>query len=184
MPFCKITFVGNSLHKPIRNLLLCMEEVSKNPFPINWAVDDVLVDVENDLADLFAKQKEEESLINRYSTILEKIKGSSGSKVVIDMKIVKSPPFELLRNLQQLYKDKGLESIRIVFHSHQGKYGIEEYLANGDVISKISLRESVMAIEEVDKMGLPLEYATSATFVEKLPQGNFSDFLKKYDLEY
>ena len=183
MPFCKITFVGDSLHKPIRNLLLCMEEVSKNPFPINWIVDGIPIDVENDLADLFAKQKEEESLINRYSTILEKIKGS-GSKVVIGMKIAKSPPFELLRNLQQLYKDKGLESIRIAFHSHQGKYGIEEYLANGDVISNISLRESVMAVEEVDNMGLPLEYATFATFVEKLPQGNFSDFLKKYDLEY
>lgn len=198
MTVCKVILYGKNLRKPVEKILKCLRELTKNPFSIEWTIDSKKVDFVPDLDLTLFKPKKSGVLPGvappsvpikeKYKTILENIKDSV-SEVSLRFKIPNEPPFSLIGNVQQVYRVQGLDLVELVYHSWGGKYGYQKYLKDGTLEVSEKSREQEESMDCVDGKGLPviiggLDLNTSSTFLERIPKGDFADFLKEHDLEY
>jgi len=195
MTVCKIVLRGENLRKPCEKILLCFKDLSKNPFLVTWVIDGKKVDLMSDLDLVMIKPKlppgekpQEKSLLDTYRGTLEKISPKVG-EVALLFKIPQEPPFALVGNVHTLFRLKGVQECELIYHSHKNQYGYQKYLKNGEVVVSKKTRDREAEVDEVDRDGLPvsvegLDINSSSTFVEKIPKGEFADFLEKYGMEY
>jgi hypothetical protein len=192
MTVCKIVLRGKSLKKPVEKLLLCLKDLSKNPFFVTWTIDGKEVDVSNEL-DLMAalkppSGKKDESLLSKYANVLKNV--TDLTRVVeLRFKIPYEPPFGLINTIHQIHRTKGLDTSEIIYHGHKGCYGYQKFLQDGTVVVDSKSREMDMTTDQVDNLGLPvamegLDLNSSSTFIESVPKGEFADFLKEHGMDY
>lgn len=192
MTVCKILFKGKSLKEPIEKLLICLEEISKNPFVVTWKIDGVIVDAPNDLDMMLSfgpsKSSKEESTKAKYAKLLGAIKVET-TIVELNFKISQDPPFSLVNNIHHIFRQKGLKTSEIVYHSHKGCYGYQKFLEDGTIVTDSRSREEEMTTDSVDLYGLPvslegIDLNSSSTFIESVPNGKFAEFLKEHGMQY
>lgn len=187
MTVCKIILVGSNLKPACEKLLVCLRELSKNPFSVTWVIDGVSLETTGDL-DLSFGIGKDTSLLTKYATVIEKILPST-KKLELTFKIPKEPPFDLVGNIHMLFRTKGLETLEMIYHSHKNQYGYQRYLQDGKIETNKKSRDRREEVDEVDRLGLPvsmegLDLNTSSTFVEKIPKGEFANFLKEHGMDY
>lgn len=192
MTVCKILFRGKSLKEPIEKLLICLEDLSKNPFVVTWKIDGNVIESPNfmDAMLTFGSKSGggEESLKAKYTKLLSSI--SDRTKTVeLNFKISQDPPFSLVNNIHHIYRQKGLEFSEIAYHGHKGKYGYQKFLQDGTIVTDSHSREEEMTADPVDVLGLPvavegLDLNSSSTFVEHIPNGKFAEFLKRHGMNF
>jgi len=189
MTVCKIVLKGHSLRPPTEKLIKCFHEMSKNPFGTTWTIDGHLIEGSVDLLMIGLSPNNEKSSLENNGFVLDHITPSA-KIVTATFQIPNDPPFELINNVHRTFASKGLSEIQLIYHGYRGKFGLHRVAADGTVDASQRDREEASSTNQINvKNGQKatigtLDLDSSATFVQKVPKGEFADFLKEHGFEY